>query len=63
MIVYFSITLVKKNFFRLFVCSFSFFLSLSLAALTDETHSLHPPLQHMYEQLASRSLTPRDEVS
>ncbi|XP_076455501.1 WD repeat and FYVE domain-containing protein 3-like isoform X2 [Babylonia areolata] len=30
------------------------------AALTDETHPLHPPLQHMFERLASQSLTPRD---
>ncbi|XP_070185825.1 WD repeat and FYVE domain-containing protein 3-like isoform X2 [Littorina saxatilis] len=35
-------------------------LSHTSAALTDETHSLHPPLQHMFERLASQSLTPRD---
>ena len=35
-------------------------LSHASAALTDETHPLHPPLQHMFERLASQSLTPRD---
>jgi len=29
-------------------------------ALADESHSLHPSLQYMFERLASQSLTPRD---
>ncbi|KAL3875787.1 hypothetical protein ACJMK2_033704 [Sinanodonta woodiana] len=29
-------------------------------ALTDESHPLHSALQHMFERLASQSLTPRD---
>ncbi|CAI9723395.1 repeat and FYVE domain-containing 3-like isoform X2 [Octopus vulgaris] len=29
-------------------------------ALADESHSLHPPLQYMYERLAAQALTPKD---
>lgn len=35
-------------------------LSHASAALADESHPLHHPLQHMFERLASQSLTPRD---
>lgn len=29
-------------------------------ALADESHSLHPPLQYMFERLAAQALTPKD---
>ncbi|KAK2192065.1 hypothetical protein NP493_40g10007 [Ridgeia piscesae] len=30
------------------------------AALADESHPLHPPLQYIFERLAAQSLTPKD---